>query len=84
MVLVELYSKDNCSLCDIAKDVLVKVRQDVSFEFREIKLKDDDELFAEFGTKIPLVFINGRLSFKYHVYELELKEKILRELRQAV
>ncbi|RFM25465.1 MAG: glutaredoxin family protein [Candidatus Thermochlorobacter aerophilum] len=82
MILVELYSKDGCCLCDEAKAVLMKVREEIPFEFREIKLNDDENLINEYGTKIPVVFINGRLAFKYHVYELELKDKLRRELRR--
>jgi glutaredoxin len=82
MILVELYSKDGCCLCDEAKAVLMKVREEIPFEFCEIKLNDDENLINEYGTKIPVVFINGRLAFKYHVYELELKDKLRRELRR--
>ncbi|MCS7012600.1 MAG: glutaredoxin family protein [Chloroherpetonaceae bacterium] len=81
MVLVELYSKDGCCLCDEAKAVLLKVRREIPFELREIKLNDDEDLMKEYGSKIPVVFINGRLAFKYHVYELELKEKLRKEAR---
>ena len=78
MVLVELFSKDNCCLCDDAKSVLLKVQKEIPFELQEIKIQDDENLIREYGTKIPVVFINGRMAFKYHVYELELKEKLKR------
>lgn len=82
MVLVELYSKDGCCLCDEAKAVLKKVQAEIPFELREIKLNDDENLINEYGSKIPVVFINGRMAFKYHVYELELKDKLRREFRR--
>ncbi|MFN3387002.1 MAG: glutaredoxin family protein [Candidatus Thermochlorobacter sp.] len=82
MILVELYSKDDCCLCDEAKAVLMKVQEEIPFELREIKLNEDEHLMNEYGSKIPVVFINGRMAFKYHVYELELKDKLRRELRQ--
>ncbi|PIO47265.1 MAG: thioredoxin family protein [[Chlorobium] sp. 445] len=82
MILVELYSKDDCCLCDEAKAVLMKVQGEIPFELREIKLNEDEHLMNEYGSKIPVVFINGRMAFKYHVYELELKDKLRRELRQ--
>jgi len=80
MLLVELYSKEGCCLCTEAKKVLLKVQHEIPFEFREVKIQEDDYLLHEYGTKIPVVFINGRLAFKYHVYELELKEKLLSEM----
>ncbi|KER09042.1 MAG: glutaredoxin [[Candidatus Thermochlorobacteriaceae] bacterium GBChlB] len=82
MVLVELYSKDGCCLCDEAKEVLLKVKREIPFELHEVKVQDDDYLTKEYGTKIPVVFINGRMAFKYHVYELELKDKLRRETRR--
>ncbi|MFN3637436.1 MAG: glutaredoxin family protein [Chloroherpetonaceae bacterium] len=78
MVVVEIFSKDDCCLCDEAKSVLLKVQREIPFELHEIKIQDDENLIREYGTKIPVVFINGRLAFKYHVYELELKEKLRR------
>lgn len=81
MVLIELYSKDDCCLCDEAKAVLLKVKEEIPFELREIKIQEDEHLLKEYGTKIPVVFINGRMAFKYHVYELELKEKLRHENR---
>ncbi|ACF12933.1 glutaredoxin 2 [Chloroherpeton thalassium ATCC 35110] len=80
MLLVELYSKKGCCLCDEAKKVLLKVKHEIPFEFRETKIQEDEDLLHEYGTKIPVVFINGRLAFKYHVYELELKELLLSEM----
>ncbi|MFN3346047.1 MAG: glutaredoxin family protein, partial [Chloroherpetonaceae bacterium] len=78
MVVVEIFSKDDCCLCDEAKSVLLKVQREIPFELHEIKIQDDENLIREYGTKIPVVFINGRLAFKYHVYELELKQKLRR------
>lgn len=78
MVLVEIFSKDECCLCDEAKEVLRKVQNEIPFDLQEIKIQDDENLIREYGTKIPVVFINGRMAFKYHVYELELKDKLRR------
>jgi glutaredoxin len=78
--LIEIYSKDECCLCDEAKAVIEKVRKEIPFEFREIKIQDDAHLIKEYGHKIPVVFINGRMAFKHHVYELELKEKLYKEI----
>jgi glutaredoxin len=78
MVLVEFYSKDSCCLCDDAKEVLMAVQREIPFEFQEIKIQDDENLLREYGARIPVVFINGRMAFKYHVYEMELKDKLKR------
>ncbi len=51
MILVELYSKDDCCLCDEAKAILLKVREEIPFELREVKLNDDENLINEYAPK---------------------------------
>lgn len=76
MIVVELYSKDDCHLCDLAKDVLMKVRQSYPFNLRVIKIREGDENYEEFAQRIPVVFINKEFAFQYHVSEKELIRKL--------
>ena len=75
---VKLYTKDECSLCDEAMIVLDSVAQDVPFELIKIDITKDKELFEKFKEKIPVVYINGRFSFKYYVDEEIFREKLNR------
>ncbi len=79
MILVELYSKEECHLCEEARAVLEKVRRDIPFSLREIKLHPGDEHFEEYSMMVPVVHINGAQTFNFRVNEGILRAK----LRQA-
>lgn len=77
---VEIYSKSDCHLCDEAKATLLKVQNDLPFVLEEVDITHDQKLFEEFKEQIPVVFINGRRTFKFRVSEKELRRKIKRLL----
>ena len=74
---VEIYSKSDCHLCDEAKSVLSKVKQEISFDFFEIDITSNRELFTEYKEQIPVVFICGKKAFKFRVNEKELRKRLL-------
>ncbi len=69
MIEVVLYTKPGCCLCDTVKIQLARLRTVQAFEFREVNILDDATAFAEFHEQIPVVFIDGRKAFKYHLDE---------------
>ncbi len=74
---VEIYSKSDCHLCDEAKSVLLKVQKEIPFDFIEVDITRNRKLFTEYKEQIPVVFINNRKAFKYHVDEKELRNRLL-------
>lgn len=66
---VEIYSKPDCHLCDDAKTVLQKMQRRYGFALREVNIAGDEKLLTQYGTRIPLVFVNGHLVCKYFVDE---------------
>ncbi|MCZ6820134.1 MAG: glutaredoxin family protein [Calditrichaeota bacterium] len=75
---VEIFSKRDCPLCDIAKAILVKVQEEIPFELQTIDITGDRELFSEYKEQIPVIFINGSKAFKYRVDESELRKRLVR------
>lgn len=69
MAEVVLFTKPGCCLCDTVKTQLGKLRETQAFEYREVNILEDDSAFAEFHEEIPVVFIDGRKAFKYHLDE---------------
>lgn len=69
---IQLYVKKDCHLCSVAKGVLLKVQKKIPFEFQEIDIESERDLYAQFKEKIPVVFINGKRAFVYRVDEGEL------------
>lgn len=76
MIFVELYSKIDCHLCEVAKDVILKVKKNYPFEFREIKIQEGDENYEMFKERIPVIYINKQFLAQYHISEAELVAKL--------
>lgn len=75
---VKIYSKQACHLCDEAKELLMRIQKRFPFELTEIDITRDAKLHAEFKEQIPVIFINGKKTFKFRVEEEELIRKLKR------
>jgi glutaredoxin len=73
---VVLYTRAGCGLCEVAKEVILAVRRDVDFVFREVDIDSDAELFEEHRYDIPVIEIDGRRAFKHRVDPQALKKKL--------
>ncbi|HMD13252.1 MAG TPA: glutaredoxin family protein, partial [Bacteroidota bacterium] len=69
MILVEVYSKNDCHLCDVAKDQLKRIQQQHPFELKVISIEHDDGLFQKYKERIPVIHINGTFAFQYRIRE---------------
>lgn len=69
MILVEIYSKDDCHLCDIAKSVLITIQQQHPFTLQEVKIHKGDEYFENFKERIPVIYINKEFAYQHRVPE---------------
>jgi len=52
---LQLYSKENCHLCDVAKEELLIVKSKMGISFQEIDIYKDNELIEMYGLMIPVV-----------------------------
>ncbi|MCI0692178.1 glutaredoxin family protein [candidate division KSB1 bacterium] len=75
-VVVEIYSKPDCHLCDEAKVALVKMQRHYGFQLREVNIAGDPALLAEYGTRIPLIWVDGHLVCKYFVDEAAMVKRL--------
>ena len=76
MAEVILYSRQGCHLCDVVKDSLTRLAQQASFSWRIVDIDADPELRRLYNEEVPVVFINGRKAFKYHMNEREFLRKL--------
>ena len=76
MIEVVVYSKPDCHLCDVVKAQLERLQGSFPFELREVNILDDPESFGRFKEEIPVVFINGKKAFKYHLDEKEFARRM--------
>ena len=74
MLNVTIYSKNNCHLCDVAIETLLKVRKEFPFSLTEIDIEKDKEIFEKYKYLIPVIEIDGEKIFNYKIDENELKK----------
>ena len=73
---VTLYSRPGCHLCDVARETILAQRVQHGFEFEEIDIEGDDELFKRYLERIPVVCLDGEELFEYHVDEATLRRRL--------
>jgi hypothetical protein len=73
---VTLYGRPGCHLCDEARDVLLRVREDRPFTLLEVDIERDDELFKRYLERIPVVCLDGEELFDFEVDEAALRHRL--------
>jgi glutaredoxin len=84
LVTVKIYTKEDCHLCEEAKETLLAAQKDFLFNFEEVDITSDKALYQEFKEKIPLILIEGKIAFKYRIEEKKLRRKLGRLFRKGV
>ena len=74
---VVLYSAAGCHLCEGARRVVYAAREELGFALREIAIDGVPELEADYREWIPVVEIDGRRRFTYHVHPDALRRAVL-------
>jgi hypothetical protein len=73
-VILTLYSRPGCHLCDEAREKILGLRSEgLRFELREVDIESDDRLLRRHLERIPVVALDG-----VEVSELLLDQGALR------
>ena len=72
-----IYSKPDCHLCDIAKDIVYKIADEFGIEVREINIQEDRVVFEKYKYEIPVVFLDDNEVFRHRTTETELREIVV-------
>ena len=73
---ITLYTREGCHLCDDAKAVLDRVREQTGEGYTEVDISTDPDLTADYGDRIPVVLLDG----KEHGYWRVEEQRLLRDL----
>jgi hypothetical protein len=73
-VIVSMYSRRRCHLCDDARAVILAERDRTPFAFEERYIDGDDDLEREYGLRVPVVEVDGVERFEYTVDADRLRE----------
>ncbi|MFQ3476603.1 glutaredoxin family protein [Halonotius sp. F2-221B] len=66
---ITVYSRENCHLCGVALNRIESISEEtgVAVDIEEIRIDDDPELEAEYGERVPVVYVDDELAFTYTV-----------------
>jgi glutaredoxin len=75
---VILYTRKGCHLCEVVKESLVKLERRGGYKWQEVDVDSNPEVRRLYTDEVPVVFINGRKAFKYHMDEQDFLRKLAR------
>ena len=73
---VLMFSRPGCGLCDRAREVILRERERIAFDYREVDISGDDALELEYGIRIPVVLVDGQELFEIEVDARALAEAV--------
>jgi glutaredoxin len=75
---VTLYHAPGCHLCERAQETVGALRDELGFELAEVDISGDAELEASYREWLPVVEIDGKRAFVYHVDPDGFRRKLAR------
>ena len=78
-MVITLYTKVDCSLCDKAKLELELFRGEREFELIRVDIASDAALFEKYKHDIPVLEINGREAAKHFLNQKKLRTLVERQ-----
>lgn len=72
---VTFYSRPGCHLCDAAREVVVRVCEDLGESWVEVDIDadGDGDLADRFGEEVPVTFVDGTQHDFWRVDEARLR-----------
>ena len=87
MIVVTLYSRPECHLCDEMKAVVERVAQSLSraipLTVDVVDVSADPQLEGRYGVYIPVLLIAGKKAAKHRVSEEELRRILIARAGEA-
>lgn len=79
-----IYTRRDCCLCDEMKEVIRQVAARRPLMLEEIDVDAAPESQKQYGSEVPVLFINGRKAFKYRVTPRQLERKLIGKRRLSL
>ena len=81
MLHIQFYTKENCSLCEEAKELLSLLQDTYSFELEERDIYTNDAWLEAYQIRIPVVDINGEQLDANEINYASLERMLKRHLK---
>jgi glutaredoxin len=75
---VIIYSRKNCHLCEVAKEVVESARNEAQFDLEVVFIDGNAELEKLYGEEVPVTMINGKRHDYFKVDRARFIEAVLR------
>jgi glutaredoxin len=73
---VVVYSRADCHLCEQALAGLRTLREQLSFELREVDISSDESLHRTYFDRIPVVAVDGEELCEHFLDEARVRERL--------
>ena len=78
-----MYSKENCSLCEKAKEILDEISQEIPLEIKEVDIYKDDKLLEKYQIMIPVVEIDNE-EIEYGIIHKDvIRKRLLKKIKKS-
>lgn len=75
---VAVLSRDGCHLCDVVMKMARRLQEEVPFSLTRTDITTDPDLTDRYGTRIPVVLIDGHVACEGKVTEGTLRRAVKR------
>jgi hypothetical protein len=82
VIVVTLYGKPGCHLCEEARAAVERVRAERPFHLQEVDVSLDPVLHRRYGERIPVLELGGEELCEYFVDEAALRQRLGRVIPQ--
>ena len=84
-MVLTLYSRPGCHLCDDMKAIVDRVvgHNSSRISVEEVDISTDPDLESRYGVEIPVLLVDGRKAAKYRITEEELRKILEARARQT-
>jgi len=75
---IQLLGKPGCHLCEEAEGVVQSVCAGLRLTWEQINIEEHAELYERYKEEIPVLLLDGRKIFKYHIDPEALRNALSR------
>lgn len=73
---VTIYSRHGCHLCDVMKDQVVQIQNDLEFNIEIIYIDKNIELEEKYGEQVPVIMIDGAIHDFFKLDEARFRKAL--------
>ncbi|WP_243290516.1 glutaredoxin family protein [Bacillus sp. FJAT-47783] len=76
---IKLYTKEGCTLCDEAMEVLTELQESFALHIEEIDIYKDDSLLEKYQLMIPVIEMDRKILQYGKIDKIFLRKRLLEQ-----